>query len=59
MLFLKQHGDVLTVTAAFRIADERLVPQLTEATFVHEYTGMNVNAFAVAVLTDLFLGPSD
>ena len=56
VLFLKKHADVLTVTAAFRIADERLVPQLTEATFVHEYMGMNVNAFAVAVLEDLFLG---
>ncbi len=59
VLFLKKHADVLTVTAAFRIVDERLVPQLTEATFVHEYTGMKISDFTVAVLKDLFLGPSD
>ncbi len=59
VLFLKKHADVLTVTAAFRITNERLVPQLTEATFVHEYTGMRIDDFAVAVLKDLFLGPSD
>ena len=56
VLFLKKHADVLTVTAAFRIADELLVPQLTEATFVPEYTGMKVDDFAVVVLKDLFLG---
>ena len=59
VLFLKKHADVLTVTAAFRIVDDRLVPQLTEATFVDEYTGMKISDFAVAVLKDLFLGPSD
>ena len=59
VLFLKKHADVLTVTAAFRIVDERLVPQLTEATFVDEYTGLKISDFAVAVLKDLFLGPSD
>ena len=59
ILFLKKHADVLTVTAAFLIADERLVPQLTDATFVHEYAGMETGDFALAVLKDLFLGPSD
>ena len=59
VLFLKKRADVLTVTAAFRIVDERLVPQLTEATFVDEYMGMKISDFAVAVLKDLFLGPSD
>ncbi len=59
VLFLKKHADVLIVTAAFRIVDERLVPQLREATFVGEYTGMTISDFTVAVLEDLFLGPSD
>ena len=59
VLFLKKHVDVLTVTAAFRIVDERLVPQLTEATFVDEYTGMKISDFVGTVLKDLFLGPSD
>ena len=55
LLFLKKDAEVLTVTAAFRIAGERIVPLLPEAPFVQEYAGMKIDDFTVEVLTDLFL----
>ena len=55
LLFLKKYAEVLTVTAAFRIAGERIVPLLPEAPFVQEYAGMKIDDFTVDVLTGLFL----
>ena len=55
LLFLKKYADVLIVTAAFRIEDERIVPLLPEATFVQEYAGTKIDDFTADVLTDLFL----